>query len=249
MSIRKFAFWDKIKIFYSDYYLLTGTICFLFLLLILFVDYKKEQYRLMPTPELMYVEGKILDKKPDQVNHKNGFWYNIEYQVNAKLYRIKSFSNRNIDDKIRLKIKPSDPQKAVIDETLDFPFGERFLAYPVIALLTLVFLSKGLWTGFKNLNLLQYGELALGKFLYSEITNTIIEKKSVVKMYFSFTDKKNKVHQICVKTHLRDNLRDEPLEALLYMPKKPQEAVFVDVLNKIIRKKLSKEIERLVNKN
>ena len=66
--------------------------------------------------------------------------------------------------------------------------------------------------------------------MHQEATNTKINKQTVYKLFFEFTANDGKTYQVVAKTHKTHRLLDEELEALVYDPANPSNAVVLDAL-------------------
>ncbi len=87
----------------------------------------------------------------------------------------------------------------------------------------------------KQMQVLKVGELADGKFLHQEATNTKINDRTVYKLFFEFTANDGKTYQAIAKTHKTYRLLDEEFEKLVYDPVNPSNAVVLDALPKGIK--------------
>ena len=89
--------------------------------------------------------------------------------------------------------------------------------------------------------ILKIGEIAYGKFLYKESTNTTVNKQRVFKLFFEFTAKDNKLYKTVAKTHHYHRLEDDDEEKLVYDPDDPENAVLLDALPRAVRKYFANE--------
>lgn len=96
-------------------------------------------------------------------------------------------------------------------------------------LMGLIFIVIGLSSGRKSLHLLRWGELATGRLIAKEATNTEINDETVYKLTFSF-QVKGKTYETIAKTHLPYLLEDEQKESLFYLPTDPRQAVLKDAI-------------------
>ncbi len=106
-------------------------------------------------------------------------------------------------------------------------FGLMPVIFPAIGL---VFISHGFRKGLKAIHLLAFGQLAEGKLISKEPTNTRVNKKTVYKLTFEFAASDGQTHQAIARTHETKDLEDEQAELLLYDPMRPAYAVMLDDL-------------------
>ncbi|RLD70390.1 MAG: hypothetical protein DRJ10_20435 [Bacteroidetes bacterium] len=121
-----------------------------------------------------------------------------------------------------------------------FPVGVGFivLIFPLIGIIMFYFGAK---KARNAIYILKIGEIAYGKFLHKEATNTKINDQTVFKLFFEFTAKDDKVYQTFSKTHKTYRLQDEEQEKLVYDPDNPENAVLIDALPRAIRKYFERE--------
>jgi hypothetical protein len=101
------------------------------------------------------------------------------------------------------------------------------LVFPVVGIV-LVVLS--LRSGRRQLRLLREGKLALGTLLGKEPTSFLVNKRRVMKLRFAIETDRGARHEVVVRTHLTEQVEDDPRERILYDPERPGEAVAWDLL-------------------
>jgi hypothetical protein len=174
-----------------------------------------------------YTEGNIISKK--MIEHRKRIYYDctIAYKVNNVSYEISERSQLGtITEKINVKYLPEKPEVASISEN---SVGEKMIIVLFVSIFPFIgfaFLAYGIKKSSQNLYVLENGEIALGKFLRSEATNTYINNKGVMKLYFSFTDKYGKEQHTIAETDNIHKLQDEALKMLVYMPDNVEKSVF-----------------------
>ena len=99
--------------------------------------------------------------------------------------------------------------------------------FPTIGL---IFIIAGLRRGVKGNRLLHNGKIGQGRLVDKSATNTRINNRTVFKLTFEFEAEDGMTYQATAKSHLTENLEDEPWEQLLYNPRNPSDAVLVDNL-------------------
>ena len=99
--------------------------------------------------------------------------------------------------------------------------------FPIVGL-TLVL--PGLWQGWKNIRLLTNGETAQGTLVGKEPTNMRVNKQTVYKLTFEFTDRMGQARQAIAKTHLPEKLEANRSELLFYDPINSANSTLLDNL-------------------
>ena len=91
-----------------------------------------------------------------------------------------------------------------------------------------------MWAGFrrgrKAVRLLVSGHQASGVLKSKEATSTQINKRTVYKLTFEFTDDVGQTHEAVAKTHEPEHLQDDDQEPLVYDPLRPAYATMLDHL-------------------
>ncbi len=245
MKTRYFSLFEKIQIYYSNFFMVFGTIWTMFFLEMLILANADISNAIALNSSNSYTEGNIISKK--MIEHRQRIYYDriIAYKVNNVSYEISERSQLDtITEKINVKYLPEKPEVASISEN---SVGENIMTvlfFSIFPCIGFAFLASGIKKSSQNLYVLENGEIALGKFLRSEAANT----KGVMKLYFSFTDKYGTEQQTVVETDDTDKLQDETLEMLVYMPDNVEKSVFLDILPSFVRKRLEPEFVKLKNK-
>ncbi|MDF1546495.1 MAG: DUF3592 domain-containing protein [Bacteroidales bacterium] len=140
-------------------------------------------------------------------------------------------NQKSVGDELMVLYKMDQPSasKAIDLRTSEFggSVGLFVLIFPLIGLIMLIL---GTRNTLKQIFILQIGELAEGKFLYKEATNTQVNKQTVYELTFEFTASDNQIYKAIAKTHKYHRLEDEPFEKLVYDPDNPTNAVLLDAL-------------------
>ncbi len=249
MKTRYFSLFEKVRIFYSNLFMVIGTIWTMIPLSILILDNTAISDSIALSNSDNYTEGNIISKNETQ--HKGRVYYDriIAYKVNNVSYEIGERSELDtITEKINVKYLPEKPDVASISGNSVGEMRTTILMFSIFSLIGFGFLAYGIKKSSQNLTILENGEIALGKFLRSEATNTTINKQTVMKLYFSFTDKYGKEQQTVAETHNTHKLRDKALKMLVYIPNDVKKSVFLDILPSFVRKKLEPEFVKLKNK-
>jgi hypothetical protein len=247
MKRRYFSMFEKIRIFYYNYYysfcIIFGAICIVNGS-ITAVVMLKGTIALYNSNNYVYGTDINIKKRSHNSSEYN---HTIAYIVNGKSYEVTVINSSadTIRERIKIVYLAHDPAVATASEiTMSF-ISAGILALGIFPLVGLAFFIYGLRGALQNLYVLENGEIALGKFLHSEKTMIRINRKRVMKLYFSFTDKDGKEQQTSAKTRYTHKLLDEPLKMLVYMPNDVKKSVFLDTMPSFVRKKLYHEFEKL----
>lgn len=160
---------------------------------------------------------------PDGGNYEGtGYSTGEIFEIDAPVQVIYKRDKQEISKAIELRLN-------------SFPAGIGFimLIFPLAGAIMLYFSTK---KAINAIQVLKIGEIAYGKFLHKEATNTKTNKQTVYKLTFEFTAKDNKVYQTVAKTHLYHRLEDEETEKLVYDPDDPENAVLLDALPAAVKK-------------
>lgn len=136
---------------------------------------------------------------------------------------------------VQYKRNQQEVSKAKELRLSSFPAGLGFivLIFPLVGAALFYFGAK---KAINAIRVLKIGEIAYGKFLHKEATNTTVNKQRVYKLTFEFTAKDDKVYQTVAKTHLYHRLEDDETEKLVYDPDDPENAVLLDALPAAVAK-------------
>jgi hypothetical protein len=108
-----------------------------------------------------------------------------------------------------------------------FPIWVVFvLIFPIVGL---AFVVAGVRSGLRAIQLLEHGQLAHGKLVAKEPTNTRINHQTVYELTFEFEDDARRVRRAKARSHRPQILEDEAQEPLLYDPNSDH-AVMLDGL-------------------
>ncbi len=140
-----------------------------------------------------------------------------------------------IDQQIQIQYKRNQQEvsKAKKLRLNSFPAGIGFIVF-IFPLIGAVLFYFGAKKAINAIRILKIGEIAYGKFLHKEATNTTVNKQRVYKLTFEFTAKDNVVYQTVAKTHHYHLLEDDETEKLVYDPDDPENAVLLDALPKAV---------------
>ncbi|MCU0447589.1 MAG: DUF3592 domain-containing protein [Microscillaceae bacterium] len=136
----------------------------------------------------------------------------------------------NTGDQVKVQYLASKPSYSRIEglSQSTFPIFVLFvLIFPIIGL---AFVLSHTVFAIKALQLLKNGQIARGRLIKSEPTNTRINEQTVMKMTFEFVAQDGQRYEAIAKTHLVHLLTDEREEMLFYNPLRPQNAVLKDNL-------------------
>jgi len=172
-------------------------------------------------------------------NKKDILAYHYRYSVSGKEYQSISYIEENVkvDSSNCIIIYNSDkPEYSVIKGMRTSIFEPWvLLAISPFLIIGLIATFISMRKGKKALFLLKFGDIAFGKFLYKEATNTKINKRTVYRMFFEFTAKDGKAYKVHSSTHIPEALQDEAEEKLVYNSQNPNEAVLIDSLPKVVK--------------
>jgi len=185
---------------------------------------------------IVTVEGVITNKVKSGAseNHRHIFEYHYKFKTLQELeVEGISYSKRravNIGDKVAIQYPEGEPEHSRIQGMRKQTFGASVLFVVIFPAVGLVFMVVGLRKALKALKLLQYGRLTTGKLISKVPTNVRINRRTVYKLTFQFTDHLGREHSASEKTHLPHLLEDNGEEQLLYSAKNPGYAVMLDSL-------------------
>ncbi|MEW6469507.1 MAG: DUF3592 domain-containing protein [Bacteroidota bacterium] len=116
---------------------------------------------------------------------------------------------------------------------LSFTIFLILLLFPVTGIITL---AVALRKGFRTIHLLRYGLLTTGRVTGREATSMRVNRRTVYKVFFEFTGADGMKHKTIVHTHDIGRVTDEREEKLVFDTSNPQHAVLLDALPKAVRK-------------
>lgn len=109
-------------------------------------------------------------------------------------------------------------------------FGPAVIFVAIFPLVGLSLLGVALWSARRTIHLLAHGRLALGTLVGTVKTNVTVNDRPVMKLRFAFTTAAGTRHEAELRTTDREALEDDPREALLYDPERPERAVGWDAI-------------------
>jgi len=121
------------------------------------------------------------------------------------------------------------PDYSRIENLRKEPFGGVVVFTFIFPFIGLIFATIGTTKGLKHLKLLKYGVIGYGKYIRSEATNTKINGRRVMKLYFEMMVG-DKSYTVTASSHQPEHLTDEAQEMLFYLPQEPTTAVLRDAL-------------------
>lgn len=131
---------------------------------------------------------------------------------------------------ITIEYPEGKPQYARIKGMRRQIFGPAVLFVVIFPVIGLAFLSVGMKKSLRAIRLFEHGELTTGKLISKVPTQTRINKQTVYKLTFRFTDHLGHECDVSEKTHVPHLLEDETEESLLYLPTNPKYAIMLDSL-------------------
>jgi hypothetical protein len=194
------------------------------------------------------VEGKIsmVQGTNASINEEQVYKYTYTYNVyDGADYEGVGYATGELFDEgddVVVYYRQRNPQISMVEGLRKSEFGGGIgivvLIFPLIGLVMLFF---GTRKTIRSIGVLKVGELAKGKLVNKEATNTSINEQKVYKMTFEFTAKDGKVYRAIAKTHKTYNLEDDEEEQLFYDPHNPENAVLLDILPPAVKKYLLKQ--------
>jgi len=141
------------------------------------------------------------------------------------------------NDVVRVQYLKDNPQISRIEGMRKGEFSPFIiiflLIFPVIgAILGFIGFSKNI----KYIKLVKYGKLAYGTFSHLEATGGSVNKQTIFRMFFKFTDENGQNFEATGETHLTSRLEDEDQELLVYNPVFPEENIMIDALPLSVKK-------------
>ena len=99
------------------------------------------------------------------------------------------------------------------------------IAFGVFALILIIIRIR---KGASAIAMLKNGHLDWAILVDKSATKVKIEEHRVYKMTFEYRDQHNYRHRIITKTHVTEELEDDPEEPILFDPNKPENAILLD---------------------
>jgi len=159
----------------------------------------------------------------------------FEYTLSSNLKQTSSSytigKTYSVNDTSKVTYLASDPKIARIENsTLSMVEAWVLLILAPFFLVGFFMLFFHIKSAVKNLKILKYGKLTTGTLIHKEPTNVQINKRTVYKLTFEFSDSFNNKYQAIAKSHIPEKLTDEAQEQLVYLPDNPEKAVLLDSL-------------------
>jgi hypothetical protein len=161
------------------------------------------------------------------------FGYNYTFTVDQHDYSSVSYhtgNNTASDAKVTVQYPAGHPEISRIVGMRNSPLGPTGMLGLIVPVVGLSIILFGVKTGRKNLALLTNGEAAQGTLIRKDATNVGVNKQTVYKLTFAFTDLNGQEREAIAKTHLVEKLMDERTETLFYNPRNPKQSVMLDAL-------------------
>ncbi|MCU0436422.1 MAG: DUF3592 domain-containing protein [Raineya sp.] len=139
------------------------------------------------------------------------------------------FGKYKIGDTPTVIYLENQPDYSRIENLKKAPFGGTVIFVVIFPCIGLSFALVGILRGIKSLKILKYGVIGYGKYIRSEATNTKINGRRVMKLYFEMMVG-DKSYTVTASSHQPEYLTDEAREMLFYLPQEPKKAVLKDAL-------------------
>jgi hypothetical protein len=229
----------KIKVIFGGVAALLGWIFMAFGMIFVLVfgamiDFEEYYYL---TGTLPKTAGTVIDVSETnmEVNDRDVYAIRFSYQnPQGKTLEGTSYTtSRSLPNpgvKVIIEYAPQRPEVARIEGTSrgGMPIWVLFVViFPVIGACFAVY---QLFAGLRAVRLLQSGQMAYGKLIRQEPTNTRINNRTVYKFTFEFKADNGQTYQATASTHETHLLQDDAEERLFYDPYRPEQATLVDSL-------------------
>lgn len=188
--------------------------------------------------------GLITHLRPtsSSINDREVYEYGFIFRVNDKDYSGRSFSTDRYDmsDTLQVQYKAEDPFNCKGQSMGTAPFSAwLFFAMLSMPVFGLVFSTRSIITGRRNIALVEHGVLVKGKITRKESTLVSVNDQKVYKVFFSFQSADRTMREAFVRTHRIEQLRESTEVPVLYDPSDPSKAVLVDTLPKPVKELLN----------
>ncbi len=157
--------------------------------------------------------------------------YQFRYQgnvVDGVSYR--TGTTADVGDKMIVEFPPGQPHRSRIRGYRTALCSSWVLFVVLFPLLGLLAVVGKLVIGLRQRHLLKYGEIAQGRLVAKDRTNTEINDQPVYRLTFEFETSLGHTALAVVKTHHTAPLEDEETETVLYDPARPSFATTLDHL-------------------
>lgn len=135
-----------------------------------------------------------------------------------------------VDDEAIVIFLEKKPNYSRIENLRKEPFGQFTLFVLIFPLIGALFLFFSIPKALKKIRVLREGVLGEGNYLRMEPTNTTINGRTLMRLFFEL-QVGNKTYETYTQAHLDHQIRqltDGTPKKLLYLPQNPQQAVFLD---------------------
>lgn len=161
------------------------------------------------------------------------------FKVKGELYECHGYALDRAIEKgaaVPVQYSPADPTLCKIDgmSTSSVPPWVFLILLPFLLVGGVMILFR--WRrGGRFVRLLRHGQLAWGTIAKRESTGVRINDELQWKFTFQFEDERGQSYEVEGRTTEPDELTDEPEEAILYDPARPERAVIVDTEPDLVR--------------
>jgi len=242
---RAIPFFSRLSIFFSGvatiiglaFFLMGSLFMLIFGMLVDFTDWR------FSNDDPITTQTELLEVRPTNASENDTPVY--EYVYSYKVADGKQFEGSSYytgtakfkNDVVPVQYLKDEPQTSRIEgmkKGVFSPFILLFiLIFPVVGLiLSYIGISKNI----KYIQLVKYGKLAYGTFSHMEATGSSVNKQTVFRFYFNFTDQSGNNFEATGETHITSRLEDEDQELLAYNPNFPEENIMIDALPLSIKK-------------
>ncbi|MDY0280829.1 MAG: DUF3592 domain-containing protein [Salinivirgaceae bacterium] len=188
------------------------------------------------------VDGVITDirRTNSSINEERVYQFFYTFNIGGISEKTGSSYSQQVDlqigDTVRVLHENKDPFNSVIVGMRTGEIEPWIILFllPVL-LIGLVFVGISVRNARRDILLLKYGKVALGKLLTKERSNVTINNQPVYNIYFQFNADDGKTYTSICKTHLPYWVEDEEEEKLVYDPRDPSTALLIDSLPRKLR--------------
>lgn len=159
--------------------------------------------------------------------------YRYTFNLDEKNYEAVSYrtgSGARAGDTVTVEFPEGKPELSRIRGMRRAVFGPAVVLVCIFPIVGLMFITSGLWRGWRNTSLLVNGEMALGRLVKKQATNVQINGRTVFKLAFEFTDRAGQSRQAVAKTHIPERLEDDHFERLIYDAVNSDKTLLMDSL-------------------
>ncbi len=131
---------------------------------------------------------------------------------------------------VAIEYPADDPDRSRIAGMRRATFGPAVAFVAIFPLVGLGFVAFSLRSARRALSLLARGQVAHGTLVGEEQTRVSVNRRPVMKLRFDLVTEGGGHHEVAIRTHRTEALKDDPRERLLYDPSAPEVAVAWDLL-------------------